>query len=236
MLLQSPSRSMPTPFQVCFSKEKTAIALQVNQTDDLSLALKALGFEDSRLVMVLVGGASGLKHDHLARLHTLFRNVLAPLAEALNAIVIDGGTDAGVMQMMGTARKVTQSTFPLVGVLPIGVATLPDALPPCADAAALESNHTHFILIPGENWGDESLWIAKIASTVANGASSVTVLVNGGEITWRDAKASVQADRPIVQLRGADGRLIRWRRLCGAPLPMSGQARSRHPACCKQSV
>jgi hypothetical protein len=151
-------------------------------------------------VIVLVGGATGLRQYHIARLHYLFHKVLAPLAESIGAAVIDGGTNCGIMRMMGIARKATQSTFPLVGVTPVGVSTLPNHTPTSTDAAPLDPNHTHFLLIPGSQWGDDSPWIAQTATTLAGEMPSVTVLVNGGEVTWQDAAESVQAHRTMVAI------------------------------------
>ncbi|UBF27796.1 hypothetical protein K9N68_07750 [Kovacikia minuta CCNUW1] len=194
---------MQKTFPIVFPEGSSAVAFQPKAIADLEMALPQLDLHPPRPVIVVVGGAAGLRHYHVARLHTLFSKVLAPVAEALGAIVIDGGTDTGVMRMMGVARHWTKSTFPLIGVLPVGVAALPNACPPCTEAAILESNHTHFVLIPGSNWGDDSPWIAKIASLLSRGLPSITILINGGEITWQDAHESVKAQRSIVAIAGS---------------------------------
>lgn len=194
---------MPEPFQIYFSSSSVAIAIQPTTLSELEAALHSLGFQESRPVIVVIGGASELEPQHIARLRTLFVKVLAPLAEAWNAIVIDGGTNTGVMRMMGTARRKIRAKFPLVGVLPVGVATLPHSHPPSMDAAPLEPHHTHFVLVPGTQWGDESTWMAQTASAIANGFPTVTILINGGEITWKDAAESVEAGRPIVVVGGS---------------------------------
>lgn len=186
-----------------FPEGATAIAHHPQTVADLNRSLVRMDLQTSRPVIVLVGGAAGLRHYHLARLHTLFVKVLAPLAEAIGAAVVDGGTDVGVMQMMGYARQKMHGTFPLIGVLPVGVATLPNEQSPCPDAAPLEPNHSHFVLTPGANWGDECPWIAGMAGALAQGMPSVTVLINGGEITWMDAAQSVAANRPIVAIGGS---------------------------------
>ena len=65
----------------------------------------------------------------MARLRPLFVETLAPLAEALGAFVVDGGTDAGVMRLMGQAHAETGATFPLIGVAVTGMVALPDVAP-----------------------------------------------------------------------------------------------------------
>lgn len=83
------------------------------------------------------------------------------------------------------------------------MATLPNQPPPAEDACALEPHHTHFVLVPGSQWGDESAWIAQIPTVLSGGLPSVTVLINGGEITWKDAQESVKAKHPIVAIAGS---------------------------------
>jgi hypothetical protein len=54
--------------------------------------------------VVIGGGASLISEEDLQRLQRLFSKVLAPLAQELGVIVADGGTDAGVMRLMGQRR------------------------------------------------------------------------------------------------------------------------------------
>jgi hypothetical protein len=70
----------------------------------------------------------------------------------------------------------------------------------------LDSNHTHFFLIPGSDWGDESSWIAKIATAVAGDEKSITILVNGGDISRTDVEYGLLENRPAFIMRGT-GRL-----------------------------
>jgi hypothetical protein len=66
----------------------------------------------------------------------------------------------------------------------------------------LDPHHTHFFLIPGDNWGDESAWISKIATRIAGDKKSLTVLVNGGQISKADVGYSILEDRPAFVMRG----------------------------------
>lgn len=194
---------MQESFSIEFSNGLTAKALYPQAHADLTLTLEQLGLSSPRPVIVVVGGASKLSEVDRERLRSLFLTVLAPLAESLNAYVVDGGTDAGVMQMMGEARSHIGATFPLIGVTCVGLATLPNQPPPAEDACALEPYHTHFLLVPGSEWGDESAWMAQVGSVLSGGLPSVTILINGGEITWKDAAQSVEAQRPIVAIAGS---------------------------------
>ena len=75
-----------------------------------------------------------------------------------------------------------------------------------APQTILDPNHTHFLLVPGEHWGDESFWIAKIATKIAEGKKSITILVNGGEISKQDVGYSSGENRSTFVIRGT-GRL-----------------------------
>jgi hypothetical protein len=136
----------------------------------------------------------------------LFSEVLAPLAQELGLIVADGGTDAGVMRLMGQGREEISGTFPLVGVSPDGLVKLPDDGNISTELTDLESHHTHFFLVPGDQWGDESRWLARIASQIAGDYPSVTVLINGGSIALVDAIENLKVHRPLIVIQGS-GRL-----------------------------
>lgn len=189
--------------ELTFSNGLTAHAVEVQSLAELPLALRELGLRWSSSTLVLVGGAGGLSDAELDRLRPLFVEVLAPMAEALGVSVVDGGTDAGVMRLMGQAYAELDATFPLIGVAAIGTVALPGVLLSPPDAASLEPHHTHFVLVPGSEWGDESPWLASAASTLANGAPSVTVLVDGGETAWEDVSQSVEAGRPVITIAGS---------------------------------
>jgi len=192
------------PTNYTFANGRTATSAYLESPEDFPNALIFLDLAPSRPVLVLVGGASKMEPEAFDRLQTLFDNVLAPALEDLGAVAIDGGTDCGVMQLMGQARTRIDGTFPLIGVCAIGTVILPDGTPPPSDEAApLEPNHTHFVFVPGSNWGAESPWLARLATHIASDAPSCTFVSNGGEITWQDVSYSVGEARTTVVLGGS---------------------------------
>jgi hypothetical protein len=194
---------MKNPLKLTFDSGQTALAIRVDQQAELPDALEQIGLGGSRSILVVVGGASKISEADFLRIKRLFTEVLAPIAESLGAYVVDGGTDAGVMQLMGEARSQIGAKFALIGVTPENKVALPDQQEPGADLTPLEPNHTHFVLVPGDNWGDESPWISDVATMLANNAPSVTVLLNGGEITFDDAFYSVNTGRLVVVIAGS---------------------------------
>ena len=164
-------------------------------------ALAALGLDRGRPALVLVGGAGDLPDDQ--GLGSLFAEIVA-LSERLRSSVVDGGTDAGIMRLIGKARAAAQATFPLVGVAAEGTVVTPGGpTPPAGKDAYLEPNHSHFVLVPGSDWGDEVPWLGRVAEALAGSAPTATVLVNGGDVAWRDVEASVEAGRAVVVVAGS---------------------------------
>ncbi|MEH2307154.1 hypothetical protein [Nostoc sp.] len=194
---------MKNPLKLTFDSGQTALAIRVDQQAELPDALERIGLGGSHSILVVVGGASKISEADFLRIKRLFTEVLAPIAESLGAYVVDGGTDAGVMQLMGEARTQIGAKFALIGVTPENKVALPNQQEPDADLTPLEPNHTHFVLVPGDNWGDESPWISDVATMLANNAPSVTVLLNGGEITFDDAFSSVNTGRLVVVIAGS---------------------------------
>jgi hypothetical protein len=188
-----------------FADRQRVGALVLEPGDDLDEGLQRLGLGPPRPTLVLIGGADGLGASAAEDLRPLFLEVLAPLAQELGAFVVDGGTDAGVMRLMGEARRDTAASFPLIGVAPVETVVLPDARE-SSGIARLEPHHTHFVLIPGSGWGDESPWIARVSDSLSAGRPSVAVLLDGGAISERDLAASVAAGRRVIVAAGS-GRL-----------------------------
>lgn len=193
---------MSKPYQYTFANQLTANLIKVFQRSELSGALVNLGLQYPCPVLVIVGGASGISDEHMNSLKKIFQEQIAPTVESIGAAVVDGGTDAGIMKLIGQVRTEIGASFPLVGVAAMGTIQLPEQdHPPLA--APLEPNHTHFVIVPGDSWGDESPWLAQVAKVISQEFPSITLVVNGGEITWQDVAQSLQFCRPVIALEGS---------------------------------
>jgi hypothetical protein len=182
-----------------FPSGQHARAVRVQQQPELEQALITLGLNRGRPVLVLVGGADDL--PKASRLSPLFDEIVA-VCTLLGACVVDGGTDAGIMRLAGRARAAAGASFPLVGVAAEGTVAIPGR-GAHEGVASLEPNHSHFILVPGSEWGDEVPWLGRVADALAGDSPAATLLVNGGEIARRDVEASVRAGRPVVVASGS---------------------------------
>jgi len=169
----------------------------------IAAVLAAAGIGVGAPVLVLVGGAGGMDEVTAGMLAGLMRDAVVPAVVRHGATVLDGGTDSGVMRLIGQARAAAGAAFPLVGVAAAGTVTLPGSDPPRADAADLEPHHTHVLLVEGDEWGDEAPWISDVAGVIAGDRPSVTVLINGGTIAVDDAERSLAAGRPLVVIAGS---------------------------------
>ena len=184
---------------ITLKRNKDVRAVNITNNNEIQAALTELKIPHPKPVIVLIGGAGGIGFlDQFPMRKAV--GVVAQLAEETGAVVIDGGTQAGIMTEIGKQRKNNKFSFPLVGVV------FDSLLMKEEPASILDPNHTHFFLIPGDDWGAESGWISKIASAVAGDNKSITVLINGGNISRTDVEYSLMEKRPTFVIRGT-GRL-----------------------------
>src|SRR5688572_15523849 len=181
--------------QIAFTRDNTAKAAYISDNTDINKAIEELRIPHPETVIVLVGGAGGIGWLDKFPMRKAI-GIVARLAEETQSVVIDGGTQAGIMTEIGKQRKQNKFSFPLIGVVfdSLLMKEEPDSI--------LDPNHTHFFLIPGEDWGDESAWISKIATAIASDKKSMTILVNGGNISRTDVQYSLLENRTAVVMRG----------------------------------
>jgi len=170
-------------------------AAHITEDHEIQQALTELEIPFPNRVIVLVGGAGGIGFWDKFPMSKAIR-ILARLAEETRSVVEDGGTQAGIMKEIGRQRKQNKYSFPLIGVV------FDSLLMKEEPKSILDPNHTHFFLIPGDDWGDESAWISKIATQTAGDKKSITILVNGGPISRTDVGYSILEDRPAFVMRG----------------------------------
>jgi SLOG in TRPM, prokaryote len=194
---------MTSPFPLHFAAGGAASAIEVAEADQLPSAVEALGLVPPRPTLVVVGGAGGLDDETLARLRSVFASGIVPVLQRCGVAAVDGGTLSGVMRLIGEARATLEASFPLIGVTAVGTVAIPGRPAPPDTDAVLEPHHTRFVLVPGDQWGAESPWIAQTATALAGDAASITVLVNGGEIAYSDVEHSLQAGRRVVVIAGS---------------------------------
>jgi hypothetical protein len=164
--------------------------------------LHALDLAPPRAVIVVFGGAAGLDDSPKAGLSALFINAVAPVAAELRALIIDGGTQSGVMAMMGEAVARCARKCELLGIAPAGKVTYPgDGQTAIADSVPLEPNHSHFILVDSNEWGGEMETMFEIVRAFETPV--LAMLVNGGPIAAEEALQSVRRGWQLLVLEGS---------------------------------
>ena len=189
--------------------DQETLSVFPNERSDLAQAIEELGLRGGYPVIVLIGGEIEEQQQEATRQAI---QSIAKTAEDMKAVIICGGTDMGVMAEIGQVRAENDYEFPLVGVTPEQLVTWPGGplntkfLWLGKERWQMESHYSHFILVPGSQFGDESLWIGDAAILLSKGHQSATILINGGEISRKDIEVSLENGRPVIALSNT-GRL-----------------------------
>jgi SLOG in TRPM, prokaryote len=196
---------MTSPFRIELAGTDSGLGVQVSEATELPAAMEALGLDPPRPTVVVVGGAASLEEARIEGLRPVFTAGITPVIQRYGAVGVDGGTPFGVMRLFGEARATAVPPFPLVGVVAAGPLQLPRGQAFAHAETVLEAHHTHFVVVPGDNWGDEAPWIARTATILAGATPSITVLIGGGQIAYVDVRHSVEAGRRVVVVAGSGG-------------------------------
>ena len=184
-----------------------------------------------RTCISVFGGASGL-HDLLVpNLRRVIGMGVVYTALATGGMILDGGTKAGVMDMIGSSVKnAFTNCLRIVGCSPegvcaptttkhgtscwshcgraawrAGVVNYPGKTPG-ENNADLEPNHTHFVLVPSDDWGGETSTMFTLVEVLVRRIPVVAVLANGGQISKHEVVNAVRHGVAIVVIEGS-GRL-----------------------------
>lgn len=193
-------------FLIHFPRGHVSPALKVAPGADAQTIIQTFGLLVPRPVIILIGGASAMSATHLQQTFAIIQEGIAPFAEAHHCTVVDGGTEAGVMQMIGRARLNKGFRFPLIGASPLGKIRYPGWDNPASEAQ-LQGGHTHFVLVKGEAWGDESQTLINLARAIAGvgNAPIMGVLINGGSIAEKEVYLASASNEPKVPMFILDG-------------------------------
>ena len=183
--------------------DRQTLCIFPDERSDLAQAISGLGLEGKHPVIVLIGGGIDEREAEVTRRAIV---TISEIAENTNVVIVCGGTNMGVMAEIGQLRSKNSCKYPLVGVVPEELVSWPGG--PRSTKFLwwgkkrwqLEPHYSHFILVPGSQFGDESAWIVDTATTLSKGNRSVTVLINGGEISRKDIELSLEHGRPVIAL------------------------------------
>ena len=188
---------------ITFQNGNRAVVVTAPRDASAQAILDALEIASPRAVILLFGGAAGLDDARNAHLATLFADGVIPVAAELGALIIDGGTQSGIMAIMGEAVARSPEKCQLLGIAPKGKIVNPEIADAsvASDGASLEPNHSHFVLVESAEWGGETGKMLELAR--AFNAPIVAILVNGGAIAADEALQSVRNGWPLLAFEGS---------------------------------
>src|ERR1700756_1135818 len=112
-----------TKKKISFENGNHAVVVIVPCDTDSRAILKMLDLAQPNALVIVLGGPKELDDSQRTRLAELFSDAIAPAAAELGALIIDGGTQSGVMAMMGEAVARNGRKSQLLGIAPAGEVT-----------------------------------------------------------------------------------------------------------------
>lgn len=170
----------------------------------------------------LIGSAGNLEENDQKRLQKLIPSGLWQAAIASESLVVDGGTDAGIMSLAGAARHAAIEQVPLLGVAPADLVRLK---PEDTGKTALEPHHSHFLLTDGDSWGDETRTVLELIALLSGRQGvyrpytwkkrgrrvyrpripCIAVLAGGGEVTRKEVYGALKMGLKALVIGGSGG-------------------------------
>lgn len=205
--------------QVSLLSDRTAQIIHASPDTTGSDLVKELHLDSSPKALIMISGGAGQLDEKLKpRLKQLFSRGVARAAIDINAVLIDGGTCSGVMEMIGQGVADRGYKTPLIGVSPAplisynGYPSTSDSQETTTDSTRvpLDKHHSHFVLVDTPDWGGEANIMYDLGDNLirAEGQTlpAVTILVNGGCLSRLEVLRSVRLGWPIIVVAGS-GRL-----------------------------
>ncbi len=185
---------------IAFPNGNLAHLVKVSAEISADLILKTLHIEQPKALVMIFGGADELDESLKPRLAQLLSRGIIRATAKTGALIIDGGTQAGVMELTGKSVADRDRKSILVGVAPAGKVTYPDmpAEETVKDGVPLDPNHSHFVLVDCSEWGCEIKIMFELAKALAKGIPIVTILVNGGQNSKYEVLQSVRQGWPVI--------------------------------------
>ena len=106
-----------------FPNGKEARLVKAGPSGGIADLLAALSVGQPRTLILVVGGADALDEQVRPRLKQVFSRAIARVAAQTGAVILDGGTHSGVMELLGAGVAANGAPTPLIGVAPAGCVT-----------------------------------------------------------------------------------------------------------------
>lgn len=191
-------------FIISFDNGHAAFAVHVSRRFDPTSVARTLGFVEPLPTIYVTGGAGEMSPEDMQATRGIVEKGLARFAEERGAIVIDGGTNAGIPVLIGDARQKYRYRFPLVGIAPLELIHYPGYDE--GGKETLNPVHSHFVLTAGDEFGDESEMITQLTYTLSGSGQrpALGILINGGKIAREEvyARTTSELSLPLIVIEG----------------------------------
>lgn len=185
------------------------------------------GFAPPDLLLSVTGAAKDFQLD--AQLERALEDGLRASLSAKRVLTITGGTDCGVMKLVGTMFARAGVDAPLVGIATFGCVNDRQAFDGCVDAEQrfeyaqqtritkdgvnLEPHHTHFVFVDSgkvapKAWGGEVGLRDRMEESMNlawRQPARVVLVVSGGPHTLTTVLGACRAGQRVVVLKGSGG-------------------------------
>ncbi|HYX51434.1 MAG TPA: hypothetical protein VE843_16930, partial [Ktedonobacteraceae bacterium] len=172
--------------------------------------LNALDIQRPEALIMIAGAASDLSEDTSSHLTQLCNLGIMPVVKQKKAMIIDGGTEVGVIRLIGMSANEFDQRLNLLGVSSAGLVTYPGGPSIKTElldmAAPLDPNHSYFVLAEAEIWGSETEMMYALAELISKDIPVISLVVNGGDISKNEVLQSVRRGWPLLIIEGT-GRL-----------------------------
>jgi hypothetical protein len=121
--------------------------------------------------------------------------VIGELSRLPGPVIVSGGTDAGVFALLGDVVADLGFPGPVIGVVPAGKIDKPEGTP-------LEPHHTDIVMVPGDDWGDETPTMLALCRELDRRGPVVALIAGGGEQTLIEIDGHLADRRPLLVLAG----------------------------------
>jgi hypothetical protein len=162
--------------------------------------LGALNLPQPSALLILNGGIVKMETRLQTQLDRLLQDGLARAAAEGGVTLLTGGTDAGIFAMLGQGLARWGRTAPCIGVAVAGLVRWANH---SQGEWPLQPDHSHFVLVEGEQWGDETATMYALAEKLSLGCPSLAVFAGGGRVTMAEMEANVRQKRKMILLSGS---------------------------------
>lgn len=188
--------------KITFPNTRTAVLVLPAKDDSPGDIVQALSLPSYKAVLLLIGGADNIDPALQPKLSGLFNMGISRAATEAGALLLDGGTRAGVMELTGQMIANTDYAVPLIGVAPRDAVSYPGGP---ATGTALDPNHSHVVLPEGKDWGSETRTLFGLLSALATKIPALIILVGGGTVSRQEMLQAVRHHWQVVVIKGSGG-------------------------------